>query len=77
MVRADALAHSLKNKDLTPFSKKCQKMANSKILLASKVGDAASSAKITDMWQTHHSELLNSVHDTSSKSLVSEHIEMV
>ena len=36
------------------------------------------SAKITDMWQIHYSELLNSVHDTSSKSFVnSEHINAV
>ena len=29
------------------------------------------------MWQTHYSELLNSVHDTSSKSFVSKHIDAV
>ena len=29
------------------------------------------------MWQIHYSELLNSVHDTSSKSFVSEHIDAV
>ena len=52
-------------------------MANSKILLASKVGDAVGSAKITDMWQTHYFELFNSVHDTSSKRYVSEHIVAV
>ena len=52
-------------------------MANSKIPLASKVRDAVGSAKITDMWQTHYSELLNSLHDTSSKSFVSKHIDAV
>ena len=52
-------------------------MANSKIPLASNVGDAVGSAKITDMWQTHYSELLNSVHDTSSESFVSEHIDAI
>ena len=77
MMRADALAHSLKSKDSTSFWKDVRKMANSKIPLASKVGDAVGSAKITDMWQTHYSELLNSVHDTSSKSFVSEHIDAV
>ena len=35
------------------------------------------SIKITDMWPIHYSELLNSVHDTSSKSFVSEHIDAV
>ena len=52
-------------------------MANSKFSPASKVGDAVGSPKITDMWQTHYSELLNSVHDTSSNSFVSEHIDVV
>ena len=52
-------------------------MANSKIPQASKVGDVVGSDKITDMWQTHYFELLNSIHDTSSKSFVSEHIDAV
>ena len=77
MMRANALAHSLKSKDSISFWKDVSKMANSKIPLASKVGDAVGNAKITDMWQTHYSELLNSVHDTSSKSFVSEHIDAV
>ena len=77
MMRADALAYSLKSKDSTSFWKDVRKMATSKIPLASKVGDAVGRAKITDMWQTHYSELLNSVHDTSSKSFVSEHIDAV
>ena len=77
IMRADPLAHSLKSKDLTSFWKDVRKMADSKIPLASKVVDAVGSAKITDMWQTHYSELLNSVHDTSSKSFLSEHIDAV
>ena len=56
MMRANALAHSLKSKDSTSIWKDVSKMANSKIPLASKVGDAVGSAKITDMWQTHYSE---------------------
>ena len=72
MMRADALAHSLKSKDSTSLWKDVRK-----IPLASKVGDAVDSAKITNMWQTHYSELFNSVHDTSSKSFVSEHINAV
>ena len=42
-----SLAHSLKSKDSTSFWKGVRKMANSKIPLASKVGDAVDSAKIT------------------------------
>ena len=37
MMRADALAHSLKSKDSTSFWKDVRKMANSKISLASKL----------------------------------------
>ena len=40
MMRADALAHSLKSKESTSFWKNVRKIANSKIPLASKVGDA-------------------------------------
>ena len=75
MMRADALAYSLKSKDSTSFWKDVRNMANSKIPLASEVRDAVGSGKITDMWQSHYSELLNSVHDTSLKSFVSKHID--
>ena len=49
----------------------------STILLATKVGDAVGTADITAMWQVHFSEPLNSVHDTSSKSFVCEHVDAV
>ena len=52
-------------------------MASSKIPLATKVGDAVGTADITAMWQAHFSDLLNSVHDTSSKSFVCEHVDAV
>ena len=77
MMRSGALANSLKSKDSTSFWKDVRKMTNSKFPLASKAGDAVGSAKTTDMWQTLYSELLNSVHDISSKSFVSEHIDAV
>ena len=34
-------------------------------------------ADITAIWQAHFSELLNSVHDTSSKRFICEHIDAV
>ena len=77
MMRADALALSLKNKDSTSFWKDVSKMANSKVPLASKVGDSVGSVEITDMWQTHFSDLLNSVHNIDSKNFVCEHIDAV
>ena len=77
MLRADALAHALYNKDSTSFWKDVRKMASSKIPLATKVGDAVGNADITAMWQAHFSELLNSVYDTSLKSFVCEHVDAV
>ena len=47
------------------------------IPLTTKVGDAVGTTDITAMWQAHFSELLNSVHDTSSKSFVCEHVVAV
>ena len=49
MMRADALVLSLKNKDSTSFWKDVSKMTNSKVPLASKVGDSVGSVEITDM----------------------------
>ena len=49
-MRADALTHSLKSKDSTSFWKDVRKMANSKIPLASKIGDAVGNGKIKGMW---------------------------
>ena len=77
MMRADALAHALYSRDSTSFWKDVRKMASAKIPLATKVGDAVGTDDITAMWQAHFSELLNSVHDISSKSFVCEHVDAV
>ena len=77
MMRADALAHALYSRDSTSFWKDVRKMASAKIPLATKVGDAVGNDDITAMWQAHFSELLNSVHDISSKSFVCEHVDAV
>ena len=52
-------------------------MTSSNIPLASKVGDAVGNEQITDMWYHHFSEILNSVHNTDSKSFVCDHIDSV
>ena len=52
-------------------------MASSKISLATNVGEAVGNADITAIWQAYFSKLLNSVHDTSSKSFVCEHVDAV
>ena len=53
------------------------KIISSNIELASKVGDAVGNEQITDMWHHHFSEILNSVHNTDSKSFVCVHIDSV
>ena len=77
MMRADALTHSLSSRNSTSFWKDVSKMANNKVPLASKVKNAVDSHEITDMWQIHFSDLLNSVHNTDSKVLVSILIDAV
>ena len=75
MHRVDALALSLKDRNSTSFWKDARKIATSKIPLATKVGGAIGDEQISDMWHHHFSDLLNSVHNTDSKSFVSEHID--
>ena len=78
MMRPDALAHSLSSSDSTSFWKDVSMVTNSsKVSLASKVDNAVGSYEITDMWQIHFSDLLNSVHNTVSKGSVSNHIDAV
>ena len=75
MHRADALAQSLKDRNSISFWKDVQKIASSKIPLATKVGDAEGDKQISEMWHHYFSDLLNSVQNTDSKSFVSEHID--
>ena len=69
-----ALAQSLKDRNSTSFWKDVEKMASSKIPLAIKVGGVIGDEQISEMWHHHSLDLLNSVHNTDSKSFVSEHI---
>ena len=50
-------------------------MTTRKIPLATKVGGAIGDEQISDMWHHNFSDLLNSVHNTYSKSFVSEHTD--
>ena len=50
-------------------------MASSKIPLAAKVGGAVGDKLISEIWHHHFSDLLNSVHNTDSKSFESEDID--
>ena len=73
--RADALARSLHCKDTTDFWKGVRGIKDSRVPLATKVGDAVGDASITKLWQDHFSTLLNSVQNEGSKPFVCESID--
>ena len=58
MNRADALARSLQCKDMTSFRKGIRGKRDSRIPVATKVGDAVGDVNITKLWQSHFSTLL-------------------
>ena len=73
--RTDALARSLHCKDTTDFWKGVRGIKDSRVPLATKVGDAVGDANITKLWQDHFSALLNSVQNEGSKPFVCESID--
>ena len=73
--RADALARSLHFKDTTDFWKGVRGIEDSRVPLATKVGDAVGDANITELCQDHFSALLNSVQNEGSKPFVCESID--
>ena len=77
--RADALARSLHCKDTTDFWKGVRGIKDSRVPLATKVGDAIGDAigdaNITKLWQDHFSAFLNSVQNEGSKPFVCESID--
>ena len=73
--RAGALARSLHCKDTTDFWKDVRGIKDSRVPLATKVGDAVGDGSITKLWQDHFSTLLNSVQNEGSKLFVCESID--
>ena len=73
MNRADALARSLYCKDSVAFWKGVRKLNSGIIPLATKVGDAVGNEILFIFGKNIF--LLNSVHNTDLKKIVSEHIE--
>ena len=69
--RVGALVQSLHCKDTTDFWKGVRGIKDSRVPLATKVGDAVGDASITKLWQDHFSALLNSVLNEGSKPFVS------
>jgi exonuclease III len=72
---ADKLADKLLCKDDKGFWKEMQKMSRLKARSAVTVNNATGTKAITDMWQTHFKELLNSSKDTSKKSYVLKELD--
>ena len=62
-------------KDTTDFWKGVRGIKDSRVPLATKVGDAVGDANITKLWQDHFSALLNSVQNEGSKPFVCESID--
>jgi hypothetical protein len=69
-ISADLLANNLLQKDDRGFWKEIRKVNNSGTPLASTVNDVTGGHAITNMWQEHFKQLLNSSEDTTSKSFV-------
>ena len=69
-MRADSLARSMMNNDMTGFWKDVHKITNSKIPLATKVDGCVGDTNIAEMWKCHYKSLLNSVENKNCKKSV-------
>ena len=59
-MRADSLARSMMNNDMTGFWKDVHKITNSKVPLATKVDGCVGDTNIANMLKCHYKSLLNS-----------------
>ena len=70
IIRANAHANSLMEKDMTSFWKGIKKDSNARVPLAPMIDNCIGDKEICDMWQAHYKTLLNSVKISSSKAFV-------
>ena len=70
IIRANAHANSLMEKNMTSFWKGIKKDINARVPLAPMIDNCIGDKKICDMWQAHYKTLLNSVKISSSKAFV-------
>ena len=61
IIRANAHANSLTEKDMTSFWKDIQKDSNARVPLEPMIDKCIGDKEISDMWQAHYKTLLNSV----------------
>ena len=66
-MRADSLARSMMNNDMTGFWKDVHKITNSKVPLVTKVDGCVGDTNIAVMWKCHYKSLLNSVEHKNCK----------
>ena len=57
-MRADSLARSMMNNDMTRFWKDVHKITNSKVPLATKVDGCVGDTNIAEIWKCHYKSLL-------------------
>ena len=74
IMRANAMATSLTNKDQVSFWKHVGKINNLRTPLPSNVNGVTGHGNITDMWSKHYEALLNSIKHESEKASVIAHI---
>ena len=69
-MRADALARSMMNNDMTEFWKDVKKNSNFNVSLATNVDGSVGDTEITEMWKCHYKSLLNSVQNKEFKKSI-------
>ena len=69
-MRADALAWSMMNNDMTEFWKHVKKNSISNVSLAANVDGSVGNTEIAKMWKCHYKSLLNSVQNKEFKKSV-------
>ena len=69
-MRADTLARSMMNNDMTEFWKDVKKNSNSNVSLATNVDSSVGNTEIAEMWKCHYKSLLNSVQNKEFKKSV-------
>ena len=77
IIRANAHANSLMEKDMTSFWKGIKKDSNARVPLALMIDNCIGDKEICDLWQAHYKTLLNSVKISSSKAFVERELHSI
>ena len=77
IIRANAHANSLMEKDMTSFWKGIKKDSNARVPFAPMIDNCIGDKEICDMWQAHYKTLLNSVKISSSKAFVERELHSI